>query len=71
MKGNEIEFTENSGMEFFDTLLGIAKQAATTPQSPNSFCINRSRTINHINVEIHIENQPKPGLLRRLFSKFF
>lgn len=71
MKENEINIDTNAGMDFFDGLLEIARQATSAKQTPNSFCINRSRTINHINVEIHIENQPKPGMLRRLFAKIF
>jgi hypothetical protein len=71
MKKNQNPETETPTLEFFEEMLGLAKQAVDTQQQPNSICINRSRTINHINVEVHIENQPKPGLLRRLFSKLF
>lgn len=70
MKENEILETETNN-EFLTEMLELAKQAVESPQQPNSFCINRNRTINQINVKVHIENQQKPGLLRRLFAKLF
>ena len=70
MKENVNLETENNS-EFLTEMLELAKQAVDNPVQPNSFCINRNRTINQINVKVHIENQPKPGLLRRLFAKLF
>ena len=62
---------ENNGNEFFETLLSIAQQSLSQPQTPHSVCINQSRNLNNIKVDIHVVSQPQPGLLRRIFSKLF
>jgi len=67
----ENEKTENNGNDFFDALLGIAKQATSMSQIPSSVCVNQSRTFNNVKVDVHIVNQPNPGLFRRIFSKLF
>lgn len=62
---------ENNGNEFFETLLSIAQQSLNQPQTPHSICINQSRNLNNIKVDIHVVSQPQPGLFRRIFSKLF
>ncbi|HCA83928.1 MAG TPA: hypothetical protein DEP18_09075 [Flavobacteriales bacterium] len=62
---------ENNSNEFFDTLLSIAQQSLNQPQPPYSVCINQSRNLNNIKVDIHVVNTPQPGFFRKLFSKLF
>jgi hypothetical protein len=71
MKQNEKNETEK-GNEFMETMLGIAQQALNQPSPmPGTICVNQSRNLNHIKVDIHVVSQPQPGFFRRLFSKLF
>lgn len=70
MKENTAE-NQNNGNEFFETLLSITQQSLNQPQPPHSVCINQSKNLNNIKVDIHVVNTPQPGLLRRIFSKLF
>lgn len=62
---------ENNGNEFFETLLSIAQQSLNQPQPSHSVCINQSRNLNNIKVDIHVVSQPQPGFFRKLFAKLF
>lgn len=71
MKDNQT-LADNNTPDFLEAILNIAKEATQVRHEPASnLCINQSRTFNSVKVDIHINNQARPGMLRRLFAKIF
>jgi hypothetical protein len=70
MKENQTQ-TENP-MDFIGNISELARELLQKPQSdPSSLCINQSRTINNVRVNVIVSSPKSPGILRRLLAKFF
>ncbi len=65
------EKTENSGTEFFDAILQVVREASHAPAQPTPVCINQSRNINNVKINVWVTSPNKPGFFRRLLSKLF
>ena len=62
---------QNLEADFFEALINVAKDIAGNAQTPAPSYNDRSRTINNIKINVVVESDHRPGLLRRLLAKIF
>jgi hypothetical protein len=56
---------------FLQEILSIAKDATQMPAPAQSLCINQSRNLNNIKVDVHVVMPPKRGFIQRLWANLF
>lgn len=68
---NQTKNESDKSTDFFDALLQVAKEVTNSQQTPSTLCVNQSRNINNIKVNVFASSPARPGLFRRLLSKLF
>jgi len=71
MKPNFENNNQNTEADFLESLLNVAKDIAGKTPVPSPHFNDRSRTINNIRINVVVESDHRPGLLRRLLAKIF